>query len=78
MANEFERRLGTDNGDQLQGSKMDPQMDEPTSRTMRDAGTTVRENPGTFTTLALVVGAAGFVVGWLCGQSAARSDHYWR
>ncbi|MFU0503650.1 hypothetical protein [Pseudaminobacter sp. NGMCC 1.201702] len=80
MANEFEKHIGMERDDtnQLKASNMHSRAEDQMNQTTRDARETVRENPGTFTTLALLVGTIGFVVGWVCGQSSARSDHYWR
>jgi len=79
MANEFEKHIGM-SPDKIQRSE-DPGLigrgKDQINSAARAASDTVRENPGAITTTALVLGVAGFAIGWICGQSSARSERYW-
>jgi len=76
MANEFEKHIGMQPNDPDKSSTLSGAKDKVTE-TAGQARDAVRENPGTFTSVALMVGAVGFALGWLCGQSSARSERHW-
>jgi hypothetical protein len=53
------------------------QTKDRVSEAVRATGDAVRENAVPITSTALVVGVVGFAIGWICGQSSARSARYW-
>lgn len=80
MASEFEKHIAMD-PDKIEESRpasLVSETKDQISETAQAARDTIRENAGTITTAALIFGVAGFAIGWMCGQSSARSDRYWR
>jgi len=80
MANEFEKHIAMD-PDKIERSE-DPSLIDRSRDQISDATQAVRdttlENTDTITVSALVFAVAGFAIGWVCGQSSARSERYWR
>lgn len=79
MANEFERHVAMDRDEpeQSKASEMYSQAKDQVSGAARSAADTVRENPGTISSVAIIFGIAGFAIGFVCGQSSGRSRHHW-
>lgn len=80
MASEFEKHIGMDPKkiEQSEGSSLITRTKDQIGETAQAARDVVRENAGTVTATALLFGVVGFAIGWVCGQSSARSEHYWR
>jgi len=79
MASEFERHIGMDpdDTDQPKASRIYSEAKGRIGEASQRAGETIRDSPGTFATMALVIGTVGFALGWICGQASARSERYW-
>jgi hypothetical protein len=79
MPNEFERHIAMEpeDVDQSTVSKIYSQAKDQVAEVTQGTRDTVRDNPGTFSAIALVIGVAGFALGWACGQSSARSPRHW-
>jgi hypothetical protein len=77
MANEFEKHIAMDPDKVDQPKGLYSEAKERVGNAAGEAGSVVRENIGTVSTTAILIGAAGFFIGWLCGQSSARSGRYW-
>jgi hypothetical protein len=79
MANEFEKHIAmdADKSERPDDPGIVGQTRDRVSETARAAGDAVRENAVPITSTALVVGVVGFAIGWMCGQSSARSARYW-
>jgi hypothetical protein len=79
MANEFEKHIamGPDKVARSEDESLIGQTKDRVSAPAHATRDTVRENSGTITTAALLVGAVGFAIGCICGQSAAQSDRSW-
>lgn len=90
MSNQFGQHIGMQGEDDETGAREKAAkiygdaretLSATASQARRHAGQavgTVRENPGTISTVAILFGIAGFAIGWACGQSSARSERYWR
>lgn len=76
MATEFEKHvaLEPDEAKQSQASEMYSQARDRAGEAARGAG----ENLGAISTTAVLFGIVGFALGWVCGQSSARSERNWR
>lgn len=79
MANEFEWHIAMN--PEERGQPDNPGVvDEAKGKaieTVRAAHNAVRANAVTVTSTALVVGPVGVAIGWMLGQSSARSARYW-
>ncbi|MGN6772965.1 MAG: hypothetical protein ACTHJQ_24420 [Rhizobiaceae bacterium] len=80
MPSEFERHIAMepDDADQSKASQLYTGAKDQIAEVAQGTRDTIRENPGTLSMMALLVGMAGFALGWACGQSSARSERYWR
>ena len=79
MDTEFEKHIAMspDKIEQPEDPGLIGQTKDRISETAQAARDTVRDNAGTITASALVFGVVGFAIGWICGQSSARSERYW-
>ena len=80
MPSEFERHIAMepDDADQSKASQLYTQGKDQIGELAQGTRDTIRENPRTLSIMAILVGMAGFALGWACGQSSARSERYWR
>jgi hypothetical protein len=80
MPSEFERHIAMepDDADRPKALQLYSQAKDQIGEVAQGTRDTIRENPGTLSTMAILIGVAGFAFGWACGQSSARSEHYWR
>jgi len=80
MASEFEKHIAMDPDkiEQSEESSLIGRTTDQIGETAQAARDAVRENAGTITATALLFGVVGFAIGWMCGQSSARSQSHWR
>ena len=78
MPNEFQRHIAMepDESDQSKTSKVISKGKDQIGEVAKDARAMMSANPGTVTAMAILIGMAGFALGWACGQSSARRDRY--
>jgi hypothetical protein len=67
-----------DDADRPKASQLYSQAKDQIGEVAQGTRDTIRENPGTLSMMAILIGVAGFALGWACGQSSARSEHFWR
>jgi hypothetical protein len=80
MPSEFERHIAMEpeEEDQSKASQLYTGAKDQIGEMAQGPREAMRENPGTFSVMAILVAMAGFALGWACGQSSARSERYWR
>jgi hypothetical protein len=80
MASEFEKHIAMqpNEAEESTASKTYSQAKDQIAEVTQRARETVGGNPGTFSAIALLIGMAGFALGWAYGQSSARPPRYWR
>jgi len=76
MANEFEKHIAmeSDEAEKSKASDMYAQAKGKVSEAARGAS----EHMGAISATAVLFGVVGFALGWMCGQSSARSERYRR
>jgi hypothetical protein len=79
MANEFEKHIAMEPEDSAPSDEatLYSQSERRPGGSAQNASDPVLEHPLTLSATAILIGAAGFALGWVCGQSSARSERYW-